>query len=302
MKPPYSVPISTDRKKCSKPLKELPLDQRFAIAKSAFRNVFVRNPYTRMFSAYVDKVYAPNPTFWHLWGKGAIRLFRKQPSVKSLKCGHDVTFAEVMSYANKKLYDNDIHFLPVSKLCQPCAFPYHIIGKMETFSEDVVFLAQSLNLTIVSYLESQQFKFEYVKDAIEDSINSPFSWRKKIINCMSWHEAGQRVWRKLQIRGVISRRISFPYTADSFEAVTSKEFIAAAVDAYQKSTDRAELKQQREDAFAEAYSTVNLAELQTLMAPMRDDFELFDYEEYTANVFNISGNIRRGAFDWMKEW
>ena len=119
---------------------------------------------------------------------------------------------------------------------------------------------------------------------------------------MSWHEAGQRVWRKLQIRGIISRRISFPYSAESFEAVTSEEFIAAAVDAYQKSTDRAELKQQKEDAFAEAYSTVNLADLQTLMAPMRDDFELFDYEEYTANVFNISGNNRKGAFDWTKEW
>ena len=145
----------------------------------------------------LTKCMRQNPTFWHLWGEGAIRLFRKEPFGEIISiCGHDVTFAEVMSYANKKLYDNDIQFLPVSQLCQPCAFPYHIIGKMETFSEDVVFLAQSLNLTIVSYLESQQFKFEYVKDAIEDSINSPFSWRKMIINCMSWHEAGQRVLEK----------------------------------------------------------------------------------------------------------
>ena len=302
MQSPYSVPLSKDRRRFTKKLSELPADQSPAITKSAFRNAFVRNPYSRMFSAYVDKAYAPNPFYWDQWGKKAIRLFRKKTERQSARCGHNATFAEVMSYANKILYKSDIHFLPISKLCRPCQYQYHFIGKMETFSEDVVFLAQSLNLTIVSYLESQQFKFDYAKDAIEDSISSPFLWKKKILRCMSWYEAGLRIWRKLQIRGIISRRISFPYSAESFEVATSKEFITAAVDAYRRSTDRAELKQQKKDAFLEAYSTLNVIALQKLMTTMQSDFELFDYDEHAADVFDIGGDITRGAFDWFYEW
>ncbi|KAL8595979.1 hypothetical protein ACOMHN_018291 [Nucella lapillus] len=75
MKSPFSAPLINPitSNLTSSPLNSLRhYDDRAAFVTSAFRNIFVRNPYSRMFSAYVDKVFAPNPTFWKLWDQKAI--------------------------------------------------------------------------------------------------------------------------------------------------------------------------------------------------------------------------------------
>ena len=55
--------------------------------------MFTREPYGKLLSGYVDKLFAPNPYFWKAIGRLIIRKFRKDPSPESLTCGHDVTFS-----------------------------------------------------------------------------------------------------------------------------------------------------------------------------------------------------------------
>nr|KAG5688902.1 hypothetical protein BaRGS_009743 [Batillaria attramentaria] len=257
-----------------------------------------------MFSAFVDKAFAPNPYFWHIWGKPSIVKFRKNATAASRRCGHDVTFAEVMSYAAEKSAVGpwDIHFDSVDHLCQPCGFKYDVIGKMETFSDDLGYLAKHLNLSLTGYFTSDKFRYEYVKDAIEDTVNSPFRWMSKIRRCMSKYEAGLRIWRKLQIRGIIDRNIQLPYNLASFERVTAKQLIESALSSYRQSTDRERLRRQKRDAFLEAYSTVNKKALHKMKRVFEKDFDMFGYDPEPADVFHPVTVTSTGAFQWDRPW
>ena len=276
---------------------------RFRFLRKSIKTVFVRDPYHRMFSAYVDKVFAPNPTFWGQWGRRLPSKLRVQRYGSKRLCLHDLTFAEVLSTAAAFLYKYDLHFIPVVWRCIPCQFKYDVVGKMETFAEDLRYLSNHMNLSLTEYFASDEFRYDYAKDAIEDSIYSPFGWLKDIFRCMDKLEMGLRIWRKLQIRGIIDRRIAFPYPKEKFLNVTAEQFIHDSLKAHLRSTDREELERQKREAFVEAYRTVDMSVLQKMKTVFKADFEMFVYESEPADVFdrNISVTVT-GAFDWLNPW
>ncbi|PVD36052.1 hypothetical protein C0Q70_03022 [Pomacea canaliculata] len=258
-------------------------EEKLDFLKSATKAVFVRDPYSRMFSAWVDKAFTPNPFYWTVWGAEAIHTFRKRATSKESFCGSDVTFAEVMALA---------------------ASGTTFVGKMETFGRDLNRLITCLNVSNKDYFRSKEFRQDYVRDAIEDSVNSPWSWLANITKCMSISEAAKRVWRKLQIRGIISRRFPFPFTEMESSSLLAGEFIEAALSAHRRSTDKDELKTQKEEAMMEAYSTVDSNVLLKLRGVFREDFEMFGYSSTPPGVFDTSSNVyvKKGAFRWDTEW
>ena len=110
-----------------------------------FKFVIVRNPLERLYSAYRNKfTMSYNTYFPKRFGKQIIKRHRKNPSKKSLKLGHDVTFEEFISYIldpNTEQPFNE-HWRPMYKLCFPCLHKYDVIGKYETMSEDVQYILQ----------------------------------------------------------------------------------------------------------------------------------------------------------------
>ncbi|XP_052083511.1 carbohydrate sulfotransferase 9-like [Mytilus californianus] len=95
--------------------------------------MFARNPYSRILSAYIDKLYSPNPYFWKTLGVVVMKTIRNKTS-----CGSDVTFRSLVEYIIQTPIENlDDHFIPISSICRPCNVQYHYIGKMETLPEDV---------------------------------------------------------------------------------------------------------------------------------------------------------------------
>lgn len=93
-----------------------------------FKFAFVRNPYHRVLSAYVDKVFAPNPMFWERFGKPAIELSRGN---KAPACFHDATFQEFVRFVVRALQtktSDDPHFNIASEMCQPCLLNFNFIG------------------------------------------------------------------------------------------------------------------------------------------------------------------------------
>lgn len=279
-------------------------EEKLEFLKSATKAVFVRDPYSRMFSAWVDKAFTPNPFYWTVWGAEAIHTFRKRATSKESFCGSDVTFAEVMALAASGMHMRDLHFHPVFTECQPCGFRYDFVGKMETFGRDLNRLITCLNVSNKDYFRSKEFRQDYIRDAIEDSVNSPWSWLANITKCMSISEAAKRVWRKLQIRGIISRRFPFPFTDLESSSLLAGEFIEAALAAHRRSTDKDELKAQKEEAMMEAYSTVDSNVLLKLRRVFLEDFEMFGYSSTPPGVFDTSSNVyvKKGAFRWDTEW
>lgn len=301
---PFAVPLKkSNRKQVASLLDVYPMASRIGFISSATKVVFVRDPYSRMFSAYVDKVFAPNPYYWRSWGKRAISKFRENTQGAASKCGSDVTFAEVMAFAASGMFKSDIHFHSVFRECQPCAFHYDFVGKMETFAQDIQLLVNKLQLPNSAYFSSQQFRDDFTKDAIEDSINSPWEWLREVRACMTMAEAGKRVWRKLQIRGIISRRIAFPFRDDEAESLTAETFIHVALAAHRQSTDKEELRRQKREAMVEAFQSVDSKTLNSLCNIFARDFELFDYESSPADLLDRTNrSVHTGAFRWDEEW
>nr|KAG5709565.1 hypothetical protein BaRGS_001615 [Batillaria attramentaria] len=87
-----------------------------------------------MFSAYVDKLWAPNLEFWRVLGRN-VKLAMRPNSSKSLECGHDVTFPEVIRYVIKGLEEG------------ACDYDYDYIGHLETFREDAGYILNAINIT-----------------------------------------------------------------------------------------------------------------------------------------------------------
>ena len=98
-----------------------------------FKFVFVRDPYNRVLSAYIDKVFSPNPMFWDIMGHPAITKFRnKGGDSAKRKCFHDATFQEFIQFvlwSEKEQKMIDSHFVQASEKCRPCFVNYSYIGK-----------------------------------------------------------------------------------------------------------------------------------------------------------------------------
>ncbi|XP_071088821.1 carbohydrate sulfotransferase 8-like [Haliotis cracherodii] len=118
--------------------------------KSSTMIAFVRNPYTRLFSGYVDKMYCINPFYWKKVGKPALMVVRGNTSrTGSLRCGHDLSFAEFVNYfiyQHDHKQNIDPHFMPISEHCKFCETEYTYIGKLETFRDDMVFVSDTMGM------------------------------------------------------------------------------------------------------------------------------------------------------------
>jgi hypothetical protein len=236
--------------------------------------VFVRDPYKRLFSAYVDKLFSPNCLFWSATGRYIVRNFRNRPSEKSMMCGHDVTFPEFVRYvihAQSTGEHRDGHFIPAHDHCKLCEIPYDYIGHLETYRKDAAYLMKVMQVPV-----------EYKEDFDQMGLSNPAFmvfkfFRKCIPNCMTMDEAARRLWKKYQIRGLISRLLPFPLTPDQAEKIDKDEFVDVATQSHINSGDLRDVRQQTKEAIKEAYSFVPLADRLKLRQVFFLDFEMFGY-------------------------
>lgn len=249
------------------------------------RNViFVRDPYTRLFSGWMDKFYATNPYWWG-YGKKIIAAERKNPSNKSLECGHDVQFSEFVQAIAKDVKKSDCgvdgHFSPAFKHCLPCGLPYNFIGKYETLKEDTMYFLEMANLTHL--VKFSDFKTSSDMDAINDSSRWAFSNRKNVEKCMTFQEGLKRVWKRLQNRGIINFKATFPEKELSSENITEPILRTALLNAYRAFSPE-ENKSNRDIALQEAFSTVSKQTLQDLQEAFDLDFKLFDFDRFPSFI------------------
>ncbi|XP_045210838.1 carbohydrate sulfotransferase 14-like [Mercenaria mercenaria] len=256
------------------------------------RFLFVRNPYNRLISGYVDKLLAPNPIYWKAIGVPAIRNTRQKPDLKSIQCGHDLQFHEYVEYVIKAMDPKqkgakvDGHFDRMTTLCKPCGVNYEFVGKMESFAEDSLELARRLKLSnqTINLLEAEGGRLSWL-DAVKDTAHQPFDkkFRKDYIHCISFYEALNRSWKKMQIRGIIGRQ-NFPLKESQENTLTEEQFVRLAVEARDKSTSE-ERKQLQREHFLQMYSKVSKPEFEMIRRIYEADFRLFEYDDKPEILF-----------------
>ena len=286
---PFDIPL-----KDAPPTKEKMLvssGQKAFSYKEYYKFMFVRDPFTRILSAYVDKLFAPNPTYWHLVSRNEIKRFRSNDALRAA-CHSDLSFEEYIRAVITSHRPNlqkgkvDCHDESYLTACHPCEVGYNFIAKMETFPTDAYHLYKKLNMDETIKVLQKQGKELADMDAMTDTVNSPFEWKKDIKKCIPWRQALNRVWRKLQIRGVIGKQ-QLPLNDEEAEAITKERFFDL-IKKTQALTSYKERKQQRVDAMREIFASVPMEYLQELKTAYKEDFDLFEYNDDPGDIFHVN--------------
>ena len=200
------------------------------------------------------------------------------------------------------IFLNIISYRPVFDECKMCDVTYDVIGQLESTTKDITFLSQAINVTS-DFLHDPSYPQQAKMDAVIDSVESPFSWKKDIKPCMRLDDMARRIWRKLQIRGIIDSRIAYPFTDGDIEGMQSSTFIEACRKAIESSTDTIQLKKQKTQSFLEAYSSVPIEKLSALIKRYKDDFLAFQYDQNPVGLFDNRENVVKTDYlNWRTEW
>ena len=268
--------------------------------KGGERFLFVRDPYYRVYSGYIDKLLAPNPVFWKFVSIPAIKLLRKGATPESMRCGHDLTFKEYVDYIilmlkdtkpvllNGKKLSPDGHFDHMHKMCKPCDVNYTFVGKMESFPEDSMELIEKIGLNKTAQLLKENGADLAATDAIKDTVHQPFDkeFQKGLAKCITKQTALERAWLKLQARGLIGRK---PLNISDADKLTHAEFVQMAFEARAESTskERSELKK---EMMNQMYDTITAEKLESLRTVYTVDFKLFEYDDRPDWLFSRPRN------------
>lgn len=228
----------------------------------------------------MDKIFSANIGFWNGIGKFTVKNIRKEPSEKSLKCGHDVTFLEFIKffiYSETNNEKRDGHFIPMFDHCRPCQIKYDLIAKMETMSEDTLNVLKILNMTSLHETLSRQFLEDTRDDSFIDQTKILFGSFKGTKDCLSIYDNQKRMWTKFQTRGLISRYAKFPFSEEDSKKLTKDGYINALKNAVKETTDKDASAKYRYYYLMEAYSEVPKNDRRKLHEILQKDCNVFGY-------------------------
>ena len=249
------------------------------------RNVsftFVRDPYSRLLSAYASKLLFPNNMYWSIIGRYVAANLRPNATQLSIQCGHDVSFAEAVKYfinMHTPTGKRDAHFIPIHEQCAMCDFPYDFIGHLETFRDDTAFILKAMGSSF-AYPDVQ-----YGNSAIRGYIKNLYKWRPNILKCIDMNQALRRAWKVFQIRGFIGKTQNFPLTKERALVIAEEEFALIALGARANSGDLSRVKAQKKEALTEAFGSVPLADRVMVKKLVYPEFDMFGYDPEPQEVF-----------------
>ena len=120
-------------------LGEYAKDEIDRMLKTYFKFVFVREPFERLLSAYLDKFNSGDPAFHRNYGREIIIKYRPGGNPEH----RNITFDEYLNYVLNigKGYWNE-HWQTYDKLCQPCGIQYDFIGKFENLEQEASYVLE----------------------------------------------------------------------------------------------------------------------------------------------------------------
>ncbi|KAK3598865.1 hypothetical protein CHS0354_008613 [Potamilus streckersoni] len=251
----------------------------FDFIMNSFRSMTVRNPYTRLWSAYIDKFILPD--FWSTKGKEIVRRTRYNATPEALRCGKDVTFSEFVQYiiltnGSFVSWNQDKHWLPASDICDPCTFKPHLIGKQETFLPDLIITLQQLKLesmlTFINAVNPTEFE-------IKDEIDYNFRIFPLHAKCTNKLELAKRIWTAFQFNGYIPLKTNFPDNVEG-QRLSPSSFYRIILDERKKiNITKEDIRRQRIWSLKNAYLNLSKDQILSLKHLYHKDFEAFGYDE-----------------------
>ncbi|KAL3866584.1 hypothetical protein ACJMK2_043871 [Sinanodonta woodiana] len=285
-KSPVDIPRMYTHYGPLKNIKLFQLSEPAARTKMAYMKAFMftRNPYTRLWSAYIDKYFLPD--FWRTDAKNVVLSVRENATSYSKRCANDVTFEEFLTYVVRMSGSRmNEHYVPVHRLCSPCHMKFDYIGKQESFSADASFILDDLGL---GYLNTSLA--DHVTEELKTLITYNFKLKTHLLSgCFHELDVARRLWLAFQINGYIPSEVNFPKAEimkvrhlNETEAVFAKLVLNQYTSSKKSST---EWKEQRKRYFVSAYQNVPLSLLEDVRDVFQLDFDIFNYESEPEELF-----------------
>ncbi|CAF1316131.1 unnamed protein product [Adineta steineri] len=159
-------------------------DSSILFSKSFTRIIFVRHPFERLASAYVDKIATLSSEPFSIYDNLRRKICRKFPFfyLTSSEQNYYRTFRMVQNQRNEPcdkviptfehfvthiMFDSsqvDVHWQPYSTLCHACTMKYNFIGKYETIQEDLDLLRVQLGLNTTNWNTKNNFSTGKTKE------------------------------------------------------------------------------------------------------------------------------------------
>ena len=255
--------------------------------------IVTRNPYTRLYSAYIDKIYLPEK--WISVGRAIVYFYRSNASLSSRSCGNDVTFVEFLKMIayrhHMPLRWQDPHWLPIEQLCSPCTYKYNFIIRQETFSRDRDYLVSKVGIKEQSILKYNNISHsEYTLKSIKDlcySVSKHFIYLLKS-KCYRIEVILQRLFVSFQIQGYIREDARFDLSRFGDlkrpDIKTITEVFQNIYKEYPVRT-RNDWKEQRRRFVKNAYKLVDTEILEEIKKFYHLDFQIFNYDTNPEEIF-----------------
>ena len=250
--------------------------------------MFTRDPYSRVWSAYLDKLFLPD--FWLGLGLSVIKSERRNAKRHSLVCGDDVTFEEFVRHilTQPKRLIAKAHYAPVHTICDPCSINFTYIGKLETFKDDVYHILEDTGLNFILKMGLFNNTSSEIETLSEDYLELRKFGRKP--QCKNVTLICERLWKVFQMNGYIGLEIPFPlhllHTVRN-ESDIKQTFISHAISEHESGHALHELwKRQRRQSLVRAYKTLPTDLLRQFQAVYKKDFELFGYTKAPKDIFS----------------
>ena len=288
--------------------------------RSSLKFLFVRDPFARLFSAYIDKIFLPfgfgqAAQIVNERGQNSFDLFSpfSQNSESDEKCRMAIpTFATIVHEAvsdPRSVLQYNPHFVPIYRQCKPCTTHFNIVGKMESFLQDTEYILRKVGLTLDEIAEDRSTfdtrnDLNIMSEIAQRTLSSPV-WKQlhDPICRPARHQILRRMWTVFKVRGLVSAELPFPPNIPLSGEVTLRALLRAIQTSYQASGDKEKRRQQRDAAMMEAFRSVPIADLAKLGAIFKTDCELFGYDcsltrfDHTQNGANVSSD-----YSYFRDW
>ena len=254
--------------------------------------LFSRNPYSRLFSAYIDKIYILN---CYMLASEVLRYTTKnQGYSKHSNCVLNVSFPDFLDYAlNSQVRYRYEHYDPTTNhyvLPVVCQTQKLIIVKQETFTSDIEYAFSVMHVedgkreTIHNLLH-----YHKAKSNVASIVKTSYAKYRKLMKtrsytlCVWWRTLAERLWKSFQIQGYINERSQFPSDklmhVDELSNETS--FLKTAFQELERRPlSREQSFYQRQRALAHAYADISPTLLKKFVEKYKTDFDFFQYEPH----------------------
>ena len=239
--------------------------------------ITVRNPYSRLFSAYVDKILLLDKI--HVSRRISL-MYGKSPAL----CGFNVTFQEFLDYVYSRAANGskiNRHWSPIYLLCRPCDVTYDVVSKIETLSNDMNYI---LNLSRVSNAAKEILQATLRSHTNSYGILNAYilQWKKHREKCPYLKDYMIKIWQALQFQGEVSTDLPLPM--NEFDTILTNDpdindvtgVLHRYVTQHQQTSKRRKI--QRRKALVDAYKNISNSTIAKIQELFKLDFLLFQYD------------------------